>query len=144
MLRQSNISPFPTTILEKQRFGKVEVVWPAQRIEWWEGVLHPSPSIGESPLCPFVVIVVVVVVGSSSGSASSATARSSSARGPLPPPDPVSPPQAEGSAAPPSSRGARGPNRATAPCRDYALLIRMGTNQGAGVESEGRWRRRRR
>lgn len=35
----------------------------------------------------------------------------------------------------PSSRGARGPNRATAPCRDYALLIRMGTNQGAGVES---------
>lgn len=28
----------------------------------WEGV-HPSSSIGESPLCPFVVIVVVVASG---------------------------------------------------------------------------------
>lgn len=98
-----------------------------------EGV-HPrgGSSIGESPR------------RRSSGSASSVVARSSSAGGPVRPlcSDPVPPGFSLPSAAPPSSRRARGRpdhplNRATAPSRDYALLIRMGTNQGAGVESRG-------
>lgn len=96
--------------------------------------MHPcgGSSIGESPR------------RRSSGSASSVVARSSSAGGPVRPlcSDPVPPGFSLPSAAPPSSRRARGRpdhplNRATAPSRDYALLIRMGTNQGAGVESRG-------
>lgn len=132
-----------STILEKQRFGKV--VWPAQRIEGGKActLLRRSANPHFVRLSSSSSSSPVVVVGSSG---SSATARSSSARGPLPPPpsDPVSPPQASVKA---RLRPEQPWRARTEPSHGAVPRLRTIDSHGneprsrSRVGEEGRWRR---